>query len=116
MITLKSIIDWFKGNKYELLPIDFDVKRLDDDNSFQIEIHNDEKTEMKFVVIVLEKYLGLSKKDAINIMLEIHTKGKTIITGYDKNTANRLVSHIESMAKINSFPLVCNVQKTYQDI
>lgn len=64
---------------------------------------------MGFVVAILEKYLGLSQKNAVNKMFEIHKNGMEKIPGFEKESANKLVSQIEKVAEEYNFPLKCEV-------
>ena len=111
MIKFKTIIEWAIGKLYDLPSLYFEVKHCEDDDSYSIETYNDDKTTMDFVVNILEKYFNLSRKNAIKVMTEIHTNGKHSITGFEKNSADRLTSHIDKVAKKYSFPIKCCVQK-----
>lgn len=95
---------------YELPSLDFDVQWDQSVNSCSIEFIDDDKTPMGFVVAILEKYFGLSHKNARNKMLEIHSNGKTEISGIGTASAAKLVAHVEKVAMESGFPLKCNVQ------
>ena len=112
MIKLKTIIEWLIGKSYDLPPLDFEVKHSENGALYSIEIYNDDKTTMDFVISILEKYFDLPRKNAIKVMAEIHANGKYKITGFEKESADRLALHIKKIAEEYSFPLKCCVQKT----
>jgi ATP-dependent Clp protease adaptor protein ClpS len=48
---------------------------------------NDDYTPMDWVVELLEKYFDYSMENAINIMLQVHTTGKSVVGIYPKDIA-----------------------------
>lgn len=72
-----------------------------------IEILNDDRTPMEFVVSVLQKSVGLSRIDATRIMLEIHTKGGALVSMQSLDQSTRVAEAIVAEARGNNHPLVC---------
>jgi ATP-dependent Clp protease adapter protein ClpS len=72
-----------------------------------IEILNDDRTPMEFVVSVLQKSVGLSRLDATRIMLEIHTKGGALVSMQSLDQSTRVAEAIVAEARSNNHPLVC---------
>lgn len=72
-----------------------------------LEILNDNKTPMDFVVGAFKKYLGLDDRDAIKLMLEIHKMGGVLVPQRDMNQARALADAITAYSQEHSQPLVC---------
>lgn len=72
-----------------------------------VEIMNDDRTPMEFVVSVLRLHLNLSEAEAIRIMLEIHTKGGALLPLTTFDEAARAAELIAQEAKTKDHPLVC---------
>jgi len=72
-----------------------------------IEILNDDRTPMEFVVSVLRKAAGLSETDAIRTMLEIHVKGGVLLTMASMDEARRVADGVTAEARANNHPLIC---------
>jgi ATP-dependent Clp protease adapter protein ClpS len=72
-----------------------------------IEILNDNRTDMDFVVSVLGAHLGLSLEEAIRMMLEIHTRGGALFPTSSLADAERIAAQITAQAQERGYPLVC---------
>jgi ATP-dependent Clp protease adapter protein ClpS len=72
-----------------------------------IEILNDNRTAMEFVVAVLGAHLGLSFEEASHNMLEIHTRGGALLPTASWADAERIAAQITAQARELGFPLVC---------
>jgi ATP-dependent Clp protease adapter protein ClpS len=72
-----------------------------------IEILNDNRTPMEFVVSILQKSVGLSRIDATRKMLEIHTKGGVLLSMPSPDESRRVAEAIVAEARGNNHPLVC---------
>lgn len=72
-----------------------------------IEILNDDKTPMEFVVEVLQKSLGLTKADAIRTMIKIHQKGGALLPMPSFEESERIAELVTAEAQNNHHPLVC---------
>jgi ATP-dependent Clp protease adapter protein ClpS len=72
-----------------------------------IEILNDNRTPMEFVVSVLQKDVGLSRIDATRTMLEIHLKGGVLLSLRSLEQSTRVAEAIVTEARGNNHPLVC---------
>jgi ATP-dependent Clp protease adapter protein ClpS len=72
-----------------------------------IEILNDDKTPMEFVVDVLSTQAGLNKQDAIRTMLAIHTRGGALIPLPSSAEAQRVAAQILAEATQHNHPLLC---------
>ncbi len=95
-----------------LEPLDFDLEietELCKPGLATIEIKNDDKTPMEFVVQVLEEYFSFDRNEAVKLMLEVHTKGAGKIQWINADTASKVVGKISQEANIRSYPLECTI-------
>jgi ATP-dependent Clp protease adapter protein ClpS/Zn-dependent protease len=81
-----------------------------------IEILNDNKTPMAFVVSVLRTHLGISETDAVQLMIAIHTKGGQLIPLPTYDEALIVAQRISDEAKKNGHPLVCRAVDVQQAV
>ncbi len=72
-----------------------------------IEILNDDKTPMEFVVSALENHINLSREEAVSTMLEIHEKGGVILPLADFCAAQEIVADIAAETLAHGHSLVC---------
>lgn len=72
-----------------------------------IEILNDDRTPMEFVVAVLERHLGLGRDAAVARMLDIHASGGMVIAVGTKEHARAIAAAISAEARAARHPLVC---------
>jgi ATP-dependent Clp protease adaptor protein ClpS len=72
-----------------------------------IEILNDNRTPMEFVVSVLQSGVGMSRDEAIRLMLEIHRKGGKLIPLQTLEESRRVAELIVAEARGKNHPLVC---------
>ena len=72
-----------------------------------IEILNDDRTPMRFVVSMLCKAAGLNETDAIRTMLEIHAKGGVLLAMASMDEARRVADNVTAEARASNHPLVC---------
>jgi ATP-dependent Clp protease adapter protein ClpS len=72
-----------------------------------LEIMNDNRTPMEFVVSVLQTCVNISETDAIRTMLEIHKKGGVLfpLPSFDEST--RVAERVTAEANAKNHPLVC---------
>ena len=68
-------------------------------------LHNDEVTTMDFVVMVLKKFFRKSEQEAIQIMLEVHIKGKGVAGKYPYDIARTKAEQTMRLARQNNYPL-----------
>jgi len=72
-----------------------------------LEILNDDRTPMEFVVSVLQKNLGLNEPEAIRTMLEIHGKGGVIVASASFEESKRVADAVTAEARLANHPFVC---------
>lgn len=79
---------------------------------FNVILHNDEKTSMEFVILVLMSIFQKSLEDATALMFNIHETGKGIAGTYTNEIATQKRSDTIAYAKANNFPLRCEIEET----
>lgn len=78
-------------------------------SQFGIQIFNDNKTPMEFVVNVLQDDLGMSRESAVAVMLHIHHKGNVLLPVENLSRAEAVAAAITTKARDSGHPLVCRV-------
>ncbi|MCQ2250068.1 MAG: ATP-dependent Clp protease adaptor ClpS [Bacteroidales bacterium] len=82
-------------------------KRVDtiQPRKYKVIMHNDDKTTMDFVVMVLTQVFFKSKKEAEFLMLTIHNEGQAVVGIYTYDIANSKIFKVKRMATEAGFPL-----------
>jgi len=73
-------------------------------------LHNDDKTSMEFVVLVLMQIFHKSFEDAQDIMMNIHENGKGIAGTYSHEIAVTKKDDTINVARTNGFPLEASIE------
>lgn len=68
-------------------------------------LHNDDYTTMEFVVEVLTRFFSKSEKQALDLTLQIHTRGKAVAGIYTPEIAEAKVTQVTGLARSKGFPL-----------
>ena len=77
---------------------------------FRVVLINDDYTPMEFVVTVLQRFFRLPHDDAVQIMLNVHTKGSGVCGVYPSEIAQTKVREVMNFAKENEHPLQCTME------
>jgi ATP-dependent Clp protease adapter protein ClpS len=72
-----------------------------------VEILNDNTTPMDFVVAELGTHFGLSQQESMRIMLNIHTRGGTLLSMPSMEAAEKAAAGITAAARKQNHSLVC---------
>jgi ATP-dependent Clp protease adaptor protein ClpS len=79
---------------------------------YKVLLHNDDKTTMDFVVVVLTQIFHRSVEDAINITMQIHHTDRGVAgSPYTKEIAEEKVLETISLARANGFPLAASYEE-----
>lgn len=78
---------------------------------YRVILLNDDYTTMDFVVKVLESIFGKSPAEAVQIMLQVHNKGKGICGIYTRQIAEAKILKVHDLATSNGFPLKCSMEE-----
>ena len=71
---------------------------------------NDDETTMAFVVQVLEDIFGMTRDEALKLMLEIHRDGRGECGVYTVEDASDMAARVDELARRHGFPLRCVVE------
>ena len=77
---------------------------------YRVLLLNDAYTPMEFVVIVLQRYFYHAQEKAVQIMLNVHTKGSGVCGVYTAEIAETKVRQVLNFASENEHPLQCTME------
>ena len=78
---------------------------------YKVLLLNDDYTPMEFVVLVLERFFGISHSHAVEIMLTVHKKGVAVVGVFSYEIAETKVAQVMDFARRNQHPLQCTMEK-----
>ena len=78
---------------------------------YKVLILNDDFTPMEFVVMVLERFFGMTHAQAFDIMLTVHKKGVAVVGVYSHEIAETKVAQVMDFAQRHQHPLQCTMEK-----
>jgi ATP-dependent Clp protease adaptor protein ClpS len=79
---------------------------------YKVVLRNDDFTPMEFVVIVLQKFFGMNREQATQIMLKVHREGRGICGIFPKDVAATKVEQVISFSRQHQHPLQCVMEET----
>lgn len=74
---------------------------------YKVILVNDDFTTMDFVVAILESIFKKSPAEAVQIMLQVHNRGRGVCGVYAKQIAEAKVEQVHRKARSEGFPLRC---------
>ena len=78
--------------------------------AFVLELLNDDRTPMEFVVATLERLFGMTGIQAVRTMLAVHEHGSAPCAGFDTEAAAQAsADELAALARASDFPLSCRV-------
>ena len=77
---------------------------------YKVVMLNDDYTPMEFVIMILEKLFRLDHEQAIQVMLNVHQKGKGTCGVYPHEIAQTKVAQVMEIARQNDHPLQCTME------
>jgi len=78
---------------------------------YKVIMHNDDYTPMEFVVEVLLTYFNLTREEAVQVMLTVHTHGKAVAGTFTAQIAETKVAMVNDYARAHQHPLLCTMEK-----
>ncbi|MEO1292970.1 MAG: ATP-dependent Clp protease adapter ClpS [Pseudomonadota bacterium] len=78
---------------------------------YKVLLLNDDYTPMEFVVHVLERFFGIGRAQATDIMLTVHRKGVAVVGVFSFEIAETKVTQVMDYARRNQHPLQCTMEK-----
>ena len=78
---------------------------------FQVLLLNDDFTPMEFVVIVLQKFFGMGREKATQVMLKVHREGRGVCGVYPRDVAATKVEQVGNFSREHQHPLQCVMEE-----
>ena len=78
---------------------------------YKVLLLNDDYTPMEFVVLVLERFFGISHAQAFELMLTVHKKGLAVVGVFSHEIAETKVAQVMDFAQRHQHPLQCTMEK-----
>ena len=79
---------------------------------YKVLLLNDDYTPMEFVVLVLQKFFGMTRERATQVMLKVHREGMGICGVYPHDVASTKVQQVAAYARKHQHPLQCVMEDT----
>ena len=79
---------------------------------FKVMLLNDDYTPMEFVVVVLQKFFGMTRERATQVMLKVHREGIGICGVYPRDVATTKVQQVAAYYRKHQHPLQCVMEET----
>ncbi len=79
---------------------------------FKVILLNDDYTPMEFVVHILERFFGMNREKATQIMLTVHTEGAATVGIFPRDIAETKSEQVNLYAQENNHPLMSMVEMT----
>ena len=78
---------------------------------YQVMLLNDDFTPMEFVVSVLQKFFGMDRERATQVMLTVHREGRGVCGVYPHDVAATKVDQVCSFSREHQHPLQCVMEE-----
>ena len=78
---------------------------------YKVLLINDDYTPMEFVVMILERFFGLTHAQAFDIMITVHKKGLAVVGVFSHEVAETKVAQVMDCARQHQHPLQCTMEK-----
>ena len=79
---------------------------------YKVLMLNDDYTPMEFVVVVLQKFFGMTRERATQVMLKVHREGIGICGVYPRDVATTKVQQVAAYSRKHQHPLQCVMEET----
>ena len=79
---------------------------------YKVLLLNDDYTPMEFVVLVLQKFFGMTRERATQVMLKVHREGMGVCGVYPKDVAATKVEQVIAFSRKHEHPLQCVMEET----
>ena len=79
---------------------------------YKVLLLNDDYTPMEFVVLVLQKFFGMTRERATQVMLKVHREGIGICGIYPRDVATTKVQQVAAYSRKHQHPLQCVMEET----
>ena len=79
---------------------------------YKVLLLNDDYTPMEFVVLVLQKFFGMTRERATQVMLKVHREGMGVCGVYPRDVALTKVQQVAAYSRKHQHPLQCVMEET----
>ncbi len=79
---------------------------------YKVMLLNDDYTPMEFVVLVLQKFFGMSRERATQVMLKVHREGIGVCGVFPSDVALTKVQQVAAYSRKHQHPLQCVMEPT----
>ncbi len=83
------------------------ISALATPKKYKVVLYNDDYTPMEFVVDVLRHFFYLTEGNAVQVMMEVHKKGRAVCGVFTRDVAETIVELVNDHARFNQYPLLC---------
>jgi len=78
---------------------------------YEVALLNDDYTPMEFVVSVLQKFFGMGREKATQVMLKVHREGRGVCGVYPRDVAQTKVEQVSGYSRQHQHPLQCVMEE-----
>ena len=82
---------------------------------YKVLLINDDYTPMEFVVMILEKFFGLTNAQAFDIMITVHKKGLAVVGVFSYEVAETKVAQVMDCARQHQHPCLLYTSPSPRD-
>ena len=79
---------------------------------YKVMLLNDDYTPMEFVVVVLQKFFGMTRERATQVMLKVHRDGIGVCGVFPRDVATTKVQQVAAYSRKHQHPLQCVMEET----
>ncbi len=97
------------GNSDTGLVVEQTKPKLKKPPMYKVLLHNDDYTPMEFVVQLLMKFFTMTRPEAEQIMIHVHTRGLGVCGLFPREIAETKVRLVTDFAMENQHPLQCTM-------
>jgi ATP-dependent Clp protease adaptor protein ClpS len=78
---------------------------------YKVVMLNDDYTPMEFVIMVLENLFRMDHEKAVQVMLNVHQKGKGVCGVFPHEVAQTKIAQVLELARQSEHPLQCTMEE-----
>ena len=108
-IRLNNNSEDYESNSSSL--VELEEPKLKKPSLYRVILLNDDYTPMEFVVMILERFFGLTHAQAFDIMITVHKKGLAVVGVFSYEVAETKVAQVMDCARQHQHPLQCTMEK-----
>ena len=79
---------------------------------YKVMILNDDYTPMEFVIMILERFFGMTHQESFDLMLTVHKKGLAVVGVFSHEIAETKVDQVNEFSRMNQHPLMCTMEES----